>query len=291
MLEKKTPIIIVGCGFLGKAAAALFSSQGYSVIGMGRSPLMEDFSTTDSFSFLSCDITNAAQVETMAHRIPSQASLIYSVSSGKGGEDAYAAIYRDGLERVIASWRPTRVLFVSSTSVYSQTQGELVTESSPAEPERQTGRILLEAEKIALASSGLVARLSGIYGPGRSVLLRKFLEGSAVLENGGMRLINQIHRDDAACALFQLITQEGTSGIYNVSDDSPATQHDVYEWIAKFLERPLPPLGPADYNRKRGWTSKRISNKKLRATGWSPRFVSYREALPELLKDSSSLFV
>jgi hypothetical protein len=76
-----------------------------------------------------------------------------------------------------------------------------------------------------------------------------------------------------------------------VSDDSPATQHDVYEWIAKFLERPLPPLGPADYNRKRGWTSKRISNKKLRVTGWSPRFVSYREALPELLKDSSSLFV
>jgi len=291
MLEKKTPIIIVGCGFLGKAAAGLFLSQGYSVIGMGRSPLIEDFSTTDSFSFLNCDVTNAVQVQAVANKIPSQASLIYSVSSGKGGEDAYAAIYRDGLERVIASWRPRRVLFVSSTSVYSQTQGELVTESSAAEPERQTGRILLEAEKIALASNGLVARLSGIYGPGRSVLLRKFLEGSAVLENGGMRLINQIHRDDGASALFHLITKKDTSGIYNVSDDSPATQHDVYAWIAAVLDQPLPPLGPADYHRKRGWTSKRISNQKLRATGWSPRFVSYREALPELLKNRSSLFV
>jgi SAM-dependent methyltransferase len=40
----------------------------------------------------------------------------------------------------------------------------------------------VEAEQIALDSGGSIARLSGIYGPGRSVLLKKFLSGEALLE-------------------------------------------------------------------------------------------------------------
>ncbi|MFZ4116290.1 MAG: NAD-dependent epimerase/dehydratase family protein [Chthoniobacterales bacterium] len=287
MLEKKNSIIIVGCGFLGKAAASLFSSQGYSVLGIARNPITEDYSKEHAFSLLSCDITNPSAVEALREQIPPEAFLIYSVSSGKGGSDTYGAVYREGFRRVLETWKPKQALFVSSTSVYGQAKGETVTESSPTEPDRETGRILLEAEKIALASGGLVARLSGIYGPGRSVLLQKFLEGTAILENGGTRFINQIHRDDAAAALFHLVTTSAATGIYNVTDDTPATQQTVYSWIAEALHKPLPHSGPADLNRKRGWTSKRISNQKLRATGWIPQFPSYREALPELLDDKS----
>lgn len=285
MLENKPSLIIVGCGFLGKAAASLFSSQGYSVLGIVRTPLIEKLPTENGYSLLSCDITDSSAVDLLTEKVPSDSLLIYSVSSGKGGSDSYAAIYRDGLKRLLKSWKPKQVLFVSSTSVYGQKQGEVVTESSPAEPERETGNILLEAEKIALQAGGIVARLSGIYGPGRSVLLRKFLEGTATLENGGVRLINQIHRDDAAAALWCLIKSEKASGIYNVTDDTPASQKDVYGWIAEALKKPLPPPGPADFNRKRGWTSKRLSNEKLHALGWAPQFPSYREALPKLLEE------
>ena len=98
-----------------------------------------------------------------------------------------------------------------------------------------------------------------------------------------MRWINQIHRDDAASALAQLGNPKVAPGIYNVTDDTPVTQRDVYGWIAEILNRPLPPEGPADLNRKRGWTSKRIRNGKLRSTGWYPLYPSYRDALPQLL--------
>jgi hypothetical protein len=54
---------------------------------------------------------------------------------------------------------------------------------------------------------------------------------------------------------------------------------DYYAWCAEFLNRPLPPHGPVDPNRKRGLTSKRVSNTKLRATGWTPRYPSFREGL------------
>ena len=235
-----------------------------------------------SFQMASCDVTDAGSVRALAPKIPSSSLMIYAVSSGKGDSEAYGAIYRDGLERTIEAWRPAQTIFVSSTSVYAQTDGAIVTEESPTQPTRETGRLLLEAEAIALASGGLVARFSGIYGPGRSVLLQKFLAGTAILEEGGTRWMNQIHRDDGARALLHLATTPQSSGIYNVTDDTPATQQDVYTWIADYYQQPMPPNGPADLNRKRGWTSKKISNARLRSLGWEPQFSSYKEALPQL---------
>jgi nucleoside-diphosphate-sugar epimerase len=115
------------------------------------------------------------------------------------------------------------------------------------------------------------------------VLLRKFLSGEAVLEEGGHRWINQIHRDDAAAALAHLAGPGLPAGIFNVSDNTPVSQREVYGWMAEYLHKPLPPEGPADRLRKRGWTSKRVSNRLLRSLGWSPRFPSYRDALPRLI--------
>lgn len=222
-------------------------------------------------------------MEALTPRVKGVPLAIYCVSSGRGGAETYEAVYREGLRRILGSWKPGKIIFVSSTSVYSQTDGSWIDEASPALPDRETGRILLEAETLALAAGGSVARLSGIYGPGRSVLLRKFLADEALLEEGGVRWINQIHRDDAASALAKLSDPSVTPGIYNVTDDTPVIQRDIYGWMTEILDRPLPPEGPADMNRKRGWTSKRISNRKLRATGWAPRYPSYRDALPQLL--------
>ena len=172
-------------------------------------------------------------------------------------------------------------MFTSSTSVYAQTDGSIVTEESPAVPDRETGRLLLEAERVTLDAGGVVARLSGIYGPGRSVILKKFLSGEAVIEEDGRRFLNQIHRDDAARAVFHLATSRAT-GVFNVSDSTPLTQLGCYEKLSAMFSRPLPPCGPRDLNRKRGWTHKQVSNAKLRATGWQPEFPSFLTAAGEI---------
>ena len=281
-------VLIIGCGFLGEAAAELFSARGQRVLGLVRgTDSLESLTSPQSpplpFQVACCDVTDPASVEALTPLVKGVPLAIYCVSSGRGGAETYAAVYREGLRRILGSWNPGRIIFVSSTSVYGQTNGAWIDEASPAIPDRETGRILLEAEALALVAGGSVARLSGIYGPGRSVLLRKFLSGEALLEEGGVRWINQIHRDDAASALAQLGNSTVAPGIYNVTDDTPVTQRDVYGWMAEILNRPLPPEGPADLNRKRGWTSKRIRNGKLRSTGWYPLYPSYRDALPQLL--------
>lgn len=278
-------VLIIGCGFLGEAAAELFSGQGRRVLGVVRSEDSRHALSDRPFETLCCDVTDDDAMEALAPRLRGVPLAIHAVSAGKGGAETYAAVYREGLRRVIRSWQPGRVVFVSSTSVYAQNDGCWVTEDSPAEPDRETGIILREAETLALAAGGSVARLSGIYGPGRSHLLRKYLAGEALLEGGGGRWMNQIHRDDGAAALVRIGDPSSPAGIYNVSDDTPATQRELYGWMAEVLGRPLPPEGPADLNRARGVTSKRVSNRKLRSLGWMPRFPSYRDALPRLLAE------
>ncbi len=279
----KPEVLIIGCGFLGEAAADFFSTRGKHVLGLVRSEKSLSALSGRSFEVATCDVTDDASVATLTPRLRGVPLAVYCVSSGRGGAEDYAAVYRDGLRRVIDAWNPGRMIYVSSTSVYAQNDGEWVTEESPTLPDRETGRILLEAEGVALEKGAIVARFSGIYGPGRSVLLRMFLSGEAVLEEGGQRWINQIHRDDGAAALVHLGDLPEAEGVYNVTDDTPVTQRGVYGWMADALNRPLPPEGPLNLNRKRGVSSKRISNQRLRATGWTPVFPSYRDALPQLI--------
>ncbi|HET6406631.1 MAG TPA: NAD-dependent epimerase/dehydratase family protein, partial [Chthoniobacteraceae bacterium] len=207
-------------------------------------------------------------------------AVIHCASSSRGGPDQYRQVYLEGARNLVSAFAPAHLIFTSSTSVYAQVDGSVVTEESPATPLRETGLILREAEDVILNAGGCVARLAGIYGPGRSVLLRKFFAGEAVIEEDGSRYVNQIHRDDAAAALLRLV--EGrASGIYNVADDAPLTQREVYTWLAVHFGKPIPPTGPVNTERKRGVTHKCVSNSKLRALGWSPRYPSFREAVAD----------
>jgi nucleoside-diphosphate-sugar epimerase len=276
-------LLIAGCGFLGEAAAGFFCADGWEVVGLTASLESAESLAGKISAAMPADISSAESLSAVRAKHGAFDLVLHSASSGRGGADAYRRVYVDGAARLLETFPEARLLFTGSTSVYAQSDGAWVDETSPAEPDRETGRLLLEAESIALRAGGNVLRLAGIYGPGRSVLLRKFRESSAVLEDGGHRWINQIHRDDAARAVLT-VARSGVSGeTYNVVDDTPASQREVYGWIAEFLNQPLPPEGPADLNRKRGWTSKRVSNKRLRALSWVPQFPDYRGALPSLV--------
>jgi nucleoside-diphosphate-sugar epimerase len=271
-------IVILGCGFVGVRAARLFAAAGWDAVGVTRSSESVLALAGEPYRILACDITDPRALAS-AGDLAGASAVISAVSSGRGGEETYRAVYLHGLENAISILKPARVLFTSSTSVYAQNDGAWVTEQSPAHPLSATSRILREAEEMALRHGGQVARLAGIYGPGRSVLLRKFIDGTAFIEGAGARHINQIQVDDAAHALFHLIATHQPPGIYNVSDDTPITQRACYEWLAAHLGRPLPHRGDIDPNRKRGVTDKRVSNAKLRASGWSPVYPSFQEAV------------
>ena len=260
-------LLLIGHGYLGQAITREFRENGWDVFPV---------SLSGGDGSLPCDVGDWMSVKKLKpHVFPD--FIVHCAASGRGGVDAYQQVYVDGCRNLTEYFPGVPLLFTSSTSVYAQTDGSVVTEESPAIPDRETGRLLLDAERITLDAGGIVARLSGIYGPGRSVILKKFLSGEAVIEEDGRRFLNQIHRDDAARAILHLASV-GARGVFNVSDSTPLSQLACYEVLSEMFSLPLPPAGPRDLNRKRGWTHKQVSNAKLRATGWQPEFLSFASA-------------
>ena len=127
-----------------------------------------------------CDISKLDEVEALAGRVGGFDAIVHCAASGRGAGDRagrYRAVYLEGSQNLLTVFPSAHLLFTSSTSVYAQTDGDLVDECSPAEPSAETGKILRESEELALGGGGTVVRLAGIYGPGRSFLLKRFLEG------------------------------------------------------------------------------------------------------------------
>lgn len=287
----KTPtILLIGHGYLGQALADLLVARGLGLVAANR---QADEPRGESYPYplRAADVGDAGSVAELAGSFSEPpAAVVHCASSGRGGAEAYRRVFVEGIGHLRRHFPGVPVFFTSSTSVYGQTDGSLVDEASPAEPDRETGRLLLEAEGIARASGGAALRLAGIYGPGRSVHLRRLFDGSATIESGATsRFLNQIHRDDAAAAaahLLSLPSAEVSGRVYNVVDDDFPTQRELYERLSRRFGLPLPPEAPPDTGRKRAWTHKRVSNAALRATGWAPRYPSFFHALerdPELV--------
>lgn len=265
--------LVAGCGFVGEAAADLLHARGWEVIGWTASEA--------SAARLSREKPYPVSAQDILGDLPgvSPAVVVDCVSSGRGGAETYRRVYLEGARALRAAYPGARLIFTSSTSVYAQTDGAWVDEASAAEPERETGRLLRETEELVLASpGGAVLRLAGLYGPGRGTLVGKARAGAAPVEGDGRRWMNFCHRDDAAAAIA-LAAERELRGVFNVADDCPVQQGDCVRALAGLFGHPPPDTVAPELDRKRGWTSKRVSNARLRSLGWRPAHPSFlREA-------------
>lgn len=277
-------ILIAGCGYVGQATADLLHEGGWEVEGWTASAESAGQLAARPYAVRAVDMTNPAAVSAAHQEFD---VVVQCASTGGGDADKYRRIYLEGARNLLHVFPGARLIFTSSTSVYAQRQAEIVDETSPADPVHEKGRILREAEEIVLSHDGIVARLGGIYGPGRSFLLRKVLAGGAVLNEEGERFINQAHRDDIASGLFLLAERRSdlAGQIYNVVDDQPILARDACRWLDARLPR-LPHTGEVATARKRGDSNKRVSNEKLRALGWEPRYPNFALAMTESILPS-----
>jgi nucleoside-diphosphate-sugar epimerase len=270
-------VLIAGCGYLGQAVAELFLSDGWEVEGWTKSADSAQPLSTKPYPVHAVDISKEDHVRAQAGNFD---AVIHCASTRGGDVDSYRRVYLHGAGNLLKRFGGSQILFTSSTSVYAQNDGDLVTEESRAEPKHETGTILRKAEDLVLANRGIVIRLGGIYGPGRSALLKKFLSGDAILDPESDRFVNQIHRDDAAASIQLLVKRQESAGeIYNVVDDQPILLSECYRWLAAKLNRPLPAAGRSTSKRKRGESNKRVGNAKLRASRWTPRYPDFAHGM------------
>ena len=270
-------VLIAGCGDVGNVLAALLLQDGHVVYGLKRDtstlpdgvqPIQADLLSPDTLTDIPMDIDRLVFMPTPASR----------------DQAAYEDIFIHGWHNLWAGLQqvPVRTLLVSSTAVFGEADGGIVNEETVPDPTGFNGKLLLEMEQLAAGDTEnlVVIRISGIYGPGRERLIRLAASEGFEVQQSPAFFTNRIHRDDAAAVLKHLLDIEQPEALYLASDDKPAPRYDVVEWLAKEQGRPAP-IGLKDESASRG---KRVSNQKLRDSGFSLSYPDYRTGYGAVLR-------
>lgn len=274
-------VLLIGCGDLGLRVARRFLARGDEVHALRRHPPAD---RPSGIRWLRGDIAAPGGIGALPQGVT---RLIHLPAPGARDAAAYRGVFIDGLARVLDALdasRLARIVFVSSSAVYGEHDGDWVTEDTPPAPLGENGRILLQAEA-ALAARGLPAtalRLAGLYGPGRLQLIERLRSGAAGAPRQPEHWANRIHIDDAAAAVAHLALLPEAAPVYIGCDDTPLPLHTLYAELARLAGAPAPRTAPAPAN----VGSKKLSNARLRASGFTLQWPDSRLGYAALLAEA-----
>jgi nucleoside-diphosphate-sugar epimerase len=164
-----------------------------------------------------------------------------------------------------------RLVYLSSTSVYGDRNGEWTSEEELLNPISENGKILSETEEVYLKKfqsnvSITILRLAGLYGPGRSHESRiKRLSGSS-LPGTGEEFSNWVHQEDVVRAIDWVLKNQ-LNGVYNICCDDHPTKKEFYDSISNGMKLSKVNWDISKVSLRKG--NKRISNSKIKKTGFS----------------------
>ncbi len=267
-------IAVLGAGYVGGALAHAASRREHDVWAVRRT--VTD-GTTDGVRWVRGDLTTDA-----VHGLPDTLDVVVLAVAPSRGADGYAGTYPPAARAAVALATRSgarRLLYTSSTGVYGGRDGAWVSEESPRDGGGESNDALKAAEDIVLASGAAlptVLRVAGICGPGRDPRARMMAAES--LPQRGEYWVNLAHRDDIVSALLHLMTVTTAPPVLNCSDGNPARAADIARFLVAQTGADAGQLRfTNDSTRSRN--DQRVSSAALQATGWTPRYPSFRESL------------
>lgn len=234
-------VFIAGCGYIGGRLARLWRERGAAVSCTVRTPEKGAAMAAEHI-----DVVIEAFDDPAGITLPDLTGVIlyYLVPPPGGGtSDTRARNFVTCLQR---GGRPAKIVYMSATSVYSETQGGVVTEDSPAEPLSAMGKRRLDAEQAfqgygrAAGVPVVVLRVSGIYGPGRLPLMQ-ISQGQPLLREEESGPSNRIHADDLARVCVAAADRGAAGDVFNVSDGHPGSMTSYFNACADLLGFPRQP--------------------------------------------------
>lgn len=252
--------LVVGCGYLGERLASRWREAGSPVWGLVRTPTRVPGLASAGVEPIVADV---AAIEPLPS-LPEVDTVVWSVGFDRSAGHAYRDVHVGGLDRLLAALPGhPRVVFVSSTGVWGRLDGHVVDETTPPHPDREAGRVLLEAEATLRdhrLGPGTVLRLAGIYGPGRLPRLDDVRAGRPIVADPDSWL-NLIHVDDAVRVIMAVADHPAPGPLYVVSDGHPLRRRDFYERLAIVTASPPPRWTPPPPESRGG--DKRVDPRRL----------------------------
>ena len=284
-------VLILGCGFTGVALAQRLAFKGQPVVGTTRGELRASIIRTRGAHPL---LWEGGDLDALLPWRGRVRSVVYSVPpAGLGpAPDPTLAAVLDFFAEAPEGQRLDAFVYLSSTAVYGDRQGERAAEDTAAAPDspRAFARLAAEQQVLAAAVPGMVLRPAGIYGPGRS-LLHRLAEGKHRLIGDGQALTNRVHVADLAALLEAALTRGRPGAVYLGADLAPASSREVSEHAVATYGLPVPSamsLAEARIRLDRDTYAMLAGSKRLDPTatltelGVRLKFPSYREGFADL---------
>ena len=272
-------VLLAGCGDLGLRVAQRLLARGDEVWALRRVPPADG---DRRIRWLRGDLIAPASLPSLP---PGLTQVVYLPAPDRRDACTYGAVFVDGLRHLLTAMDHgslRRVLLVSSSAVYGEHAGAWVDEDTTTAPLGFNGSLLRDAECWLAAQPvrSLVLRLAGLYGPGRLQLLERLRAGQVTVPRHTPHWANRLHVEDAAAAIAHLLRLPAPQTLYLGVDDTPLPLDVLYDHLAHLLGAPRPADGPAPT----AVGSKRLSNARLRASGFVPSWPDARDGYAALLR-------
>lgn len=297
-------MFIFGCGYVGLRVADRRVARGQPTAALTRS---EDRAATLRERGIRPVVGDVTQPETLSLDLSPGADVLFAVGFDRNAGHSISDVYVDGLRNVLKAMQdcpPRRLIYLSSTGVYGDHQGDWVNEDTPCAPERAGGHACLAAEQALTAHplfasdepdapQSSVLRLAGIYGPGRVPRLRD-MESQTPMAAPPNTWLNLIHVDDIVTIVETLLAAPHPPSRLCVNDGHPVRRLDYYSTVAELAGVPAPVwtsdvelAGPQDLDRRRATADKRIGNQRLvdflQEQNTSLQYPTHRSGLKAIL--------
>jgi nucleoside-diphosphate-sugar epimerase len=267
---ERPPVLIVGCGYVGRRLARQLRAEGRAVTGLVRSPASAADLRDEGLAAIRAELDAAAALPAL----PGADAEVYYFAPPPGDGEGDPRLER--ILGALAGGLPARIVYISTSGVYGDCAGAWVDESHPLNPTTPRARRRAAAESALLAwgtATGVpvvILRVPGIYGPGK-LPLERLRKGLPLLREEDSPFTNRIHVDDLIAACRAAMARGKPGAAYNVSDGSPSNMTDYFNRIATVAGLPRPPVvGRADIDalspgmRAFMEESKRLDNRRMR---------------------------
>jgi nucleoside-diphosphate-sugar epimerase len=285
-------------GFLGRAVVRALADEGLRVHGLVRDTAKgERVRESGGIPFVG-DILEPASLREAARGC--RAAIHLAAHPSRDEDEARVRV--EGTQRLVETARSegmTRVLVGSGYWVYAG-QSDWITEDSAVDP-RGESRANFDAERIGLAANTpgtmdvLVLRPGMVYGDGSwfRALALAVRSGEYTLTGDGTNRWSFVALSDTATAYARVLAVGVGGEVYNVVDGSPAPLREFVEFVAAQEGAPAP--GERTEAEAAGDVGEDVahhlaadrptSNGKLLALGWRPRFPTYRDGIPGVVRE------
>ncbi|MFL9837674.1 SDR family oxidoreductase [Flavobacterium sp. ST-75] len=234
-------ISLLGCGWLGLPLAESFIEKGFTVKGSVTSPEKLELLKSKGIQPYLISLTSTSVNGEVAQFLNKSDILIIDIPPKLRKEESESFIQKiEQLIPYIEQAVVSKVLFVSSISVYGQKNDGIVTENTPPFPDTESGKQLLETEKILASNTKFKTtslRFAGLYGGERHPVYH--LAGKQNLQQPNAP-INLIDRKNCIGVIEAVINKNAWGEVFNAALSQHPTRKEYYTQKAQEMQLPLP---------------------------------------------------